>query len=1325
MKKVSLCLLFFLSWTWMLHGQTFKIFDPDRELSSSLINALFQDSYGMMWIATEEGLNRYDGNKFNVYRNITSDSTSLCSNYVNSLFETGPGELFICTRRGIQMFCPASGTFSPRITDYNGTPFIASVVQAVKRNKNEYWVIGDSIRIFTPTADGFMNGHLEKVPDNCSTLSHIHCGITDPEGNLWLSLSDRGIVRINKDNTLSHYFGLPGDPNVSSMTIGRDGLLYLGSTDHGLLRFNSSTDKFEFLSPSSGKEIKSLYVDRNGDILQATDGTGIIVYKPAENTTQTLSLGNSGVSSSKGKTHCVLRDADDNLWIGVFQTGVLMSSDITNSFAYIGSNTPTHDVIGSNCVSSIYRGEDGTLWIGTDNDGIYSLNNDYTLRSHFYNGEIAVPMCIFEDSRKNLWVGTYLHGVGTMDRNTGKMTRIQIPEQSDIPANMCFAITEDRDHNVWLGMLNSGLIKYDLDNNRAITDFPWRDQIARYIASLYYSGRTNTLYVGTYSGLEVVNNLSQPTADVIHLYQDDIVHSIDESGDGLIWVGTTNGLICYNPADGTTKRFNVTHDRHAGTVYAVRCDDRYVWMSLNSGISRLDPTDGSVAVFMVNDGLQGNEFYKNAVFKDRNGHIYFGGTKGITHFNPKEITTPGRQWTPRVIDIYSHGVPVGRETVPFVSKEIDLPHQDNSFSVEFGTRELGRPESVVFAYSIDGSQWEVLPSGTYTVNFHDLNPGKHKLAFKSIDNLVESPVETMTITVEHPWYTSPWVMAIYFIIIILLLWWTFYSYNNRMKNRAALVELQHSDQLNEARLRSYVNISHEIRTPMSLVISPLQKLLANDHDQMRQREYKLIMRNAKRVLRLIDELMDLRKIEKNQMHLNLQPTRIVPFIQDICDTFAQAVADKEISLAFLYDNQDITADIDRANFDKILMNLVSNAVKYTPKHGKITIRLRETDKNIEIRIIDTGVGIPESDRARIFERFYQVKDNKNSGTGVGLHLTKQLVTLHNGDLTVTDNPDENGTCFILTLPPASDQHISPDTAYKITKNTDISFEKNDHIHELENMKIPDYDIDPATKAKRHEAKVLIIEDDEQIRDYITEELSDMFHVESCGTAEEAMDKIFTNPPQIILSDIMLPGMSGLELTRSLKQNINTNHIPVILLSALTRDEDTMKGIAAGADAYFHKPFNIELVKGRMAALIHRYRQLKNIYEGRQEQDEHIDNVEMESADEKFMRRVMAVINSHLDDPELSVEKMAADVGVSRVHLHRKLKELTNQSPSDFIRNTRLRQAASLLKQKKFSVAEVAYATGFCNASTFSSAFKKFYGQTPSTYSGFDGEDLKK
>lgn len=535
-----------------------------------------------------------------------------------------------------------------------------------------------------------------------------------------------------------------------------------------------------------------------------------------------------------------------------------------------------------------------------------------------------------------------------------------------------------------------------------------------------------------------------------------------------------------------------------------------------------------------------------------------------------------------------------------------------------------------------------------------------------------------------------------------------------------MLEHIHAEQLNEAKLQFFINISHEIRTPMSLIISPLQKLMATDYDTERQQSYNIIYRNAERLLRLVNQLMDIRKIDKGQMQLKFQETDIVSFIQDLHYTFAYQANTKHIKLDFHSEVKELKAWIDPKNFDKVILNILSNAFKFTPENGNIQIRLctgndpnaaeKALSRYFEISIEDDGIGINETELERIFDRFYQIRNsqnNSNIGTGIGLHLTRSLVELHHGSITVENNQGTPGCRFIVRLP-LGKEHLKPE-------EIDNSAVKQDSVHITTALPTtPLIETPPKTHSKS-KYRVLIVEDDDEIRRYICQELGRDFHMQECRNGKEAFTYILKKTPDLIISDIMMPEMDGMTLCSKVKQNINTNHIPVILLTAKSREEDNLEGLSIGADAYITKPFSIEILRQSTFNLIKSRERLRNNFQGSQTQKERMQELEIESPDERLLDRIMKVINDNIANPELNVEMVAETVGISRVHLHRKLKELTNQSTRDLIRNLRLKQAATLLAKKRQSINEVAALTGFTNVAYFSTAFKELYGMTPTAY----------
>lgn len=562
--------------------------------------------------------------------------------------------------------------------------------------------------------------------------------------------------------------------------------------------------------------------------------------------------------------------------------------------------------------------------------------------------------------------------------------------------------------------------------------------------------------------------------------------------------------------------------------------------------------------------------------------------------------------------------------------------------------------------------------------------------------------------------------TIYCLTAVIITIFIIVQIRQRYRARQEMLEHIHAEQLNEAKLQFFINISHEIRTPMSLIISPLQKLMATDYDTERQQSYNIIYRNAERLLRLVNQLMDIRKIDKGQMQLKFQETDIVSFIQDLHYTFAYQANTKHIKLDFHSEVKELKAWIDPKNFDKVILNILSNAFKFTPENGNIQIRLctgndpnaaeKALSRYFEISIEDDGIGINETELERIFDRFYQIRNsqnNSNIGTGIGLHLTRSLVELHHGSITVENNQGTPGCRFIVRLP-LGKEHLKPE-------EIDNSAVKQDSVHITTALPTtPLIETSPKTHSKS-KYRVLIVEDDDEIRRYICQELGRDFHMQECRNGKEAFTYILKKTPDLIISDIMMPEMDGMTLCSKVKQNINTNHIPVILLTAKSREEDNLEGLSIGADAYITKPFSIEILRQSTFNLIKSRERLRNNFQGNQTQKERMQELEIESPDERLLDRIMKVINDNIANPELNVEMVAETVGISRVHLHRKLKELTNQSTRDLIRNLRLKQAATLLAKKRQSINEVAALTGFTNVAYFSTAFKELYGMTPTAY----------
>ena len=515
--------------------------------------------------------------------------------------------------------------------------------------------------------------------------------------------------------------------------------------------------------------------------------------------------------------------------------------------------------------------------------------------------------------------------------------------------------------------------------------------------------------------------------------------------------------------------------------------------------------------------------------------------------------------------------------------------------------------------------------------------------------------------------------------------------------------------MSEAKLRFFMNISHEIRTPMTLIVSPLTSLIKQDNDPHRRSVYETIRRNAERILALINQMMDLRKIDKGQMQMRMHETNLIGFIEDIHTLFTQQAQAKDIRFNYEHDTDVLPVWIDRNNFDKVVMNILSNAFKYTPAGGEISIRVTHDEKHATIAFYDNGEKIPEDQLEHIFERFYQSptsENNRKSGTGIGLDLTRSLVELHHGTISVHNNADGEGCEFVVTIP-LGNKHLKPE---------EMAIEKEERMpatnlldHDVETPQVVEV---PKTSNVQ---RIVIAEDDKEIREYLERELSANYTVVCCENGKEAFTEILKTVPDLVISDVMMPEMDGNTLCSKVKSNPTTSHIPVIFLTAKNRDEDQLEGLETGADAYMVKPFNMDILRRTIVNLIYTHHMLRLKYGRNDQLEQQVDEVRIQSPDDKLLERIMSTINKNINNPDLSVYSIADEVGISRVHLHRKMKELTGQTPHDFIRNIRLKQAAKLLASQNMNITEVMFACGFNNAASFSTIFKKFYGMSPREY----------
>ena len=1336
------------------YAQTGRFYTTDGGLSGSLINHFFQDSKGFMWTATEYGLNSFDGLRFANYWHVSGDSTSIKNNYVRTLFEDSRQNLLIGCIDGLMRYDRETNTFSEIPMIRAGKQVFPHVTQMQELHNGEIWMTTTGQGMFRLDEQRKQAVSVDELLRQ-SNYNFQSCFYEDSYYNLWIGTYGNGLICYMPATKEARVFKYPtlNDNNIAAIIEDKQGNLFVGTQKRGLSCYNRKKNTFTPV-PYVGNGALSVYCMAlvDGQLLVGTDGQGLKLYNPVKKQLEDYTINTAPMDFSEGKIHTILEDKDKNLWLGLFQKGIVLIPKQSNPFEYYGSKSTYYNPIGQGCVMSIFQDSNQHLWIGADNEGIYELDAEGGCLRHYQPGSSShsvanTIMCIYEDSEKNLWLGSYTRGIAKLNRKTG-VCDYSLPVDNE----KILSITEDKQKNLYIGTLGSGFYQYNLqtgslkhyESAKDETGDLKRNELVNDWINYIFCDSEGFIWLGHYKGVSCFNPLTGSFINyrqVNTLISGCVGYAIQEDYSGNIWAGTTDGLYCFNKKTEELKRFT-TADGLSNNVICGLCEDSRhdIWLSTYMGISKYDVKNNRFVNYYSGDGLQGNEFTHGAFYKDKKGKIYFGGINGVTYFSPESIGSVSKETNVWVTDFYVFNHPIHKNSLsggePVIDTSVQdanqfrLSYKDNTFSIVFSTLQYNNPEQISYQYKVDelGSQWLSTEPGVNRVTYNNLPPGQYTFQVRALNYGNYSETRTVKILITPPWYQTWWAYCVYITLAGLLVLGIVNYILSRMRHRREIMKREHAEQLNEAKLQFFINISHEIRTPMTLIINPLEKLLADKRDGELHKTYLMIYRNAQRILRLINQLMDVRKLDKGQMFMKFRETDMVGFIADLMQTFEHMARKKNIRFVFKHEMPQLKVWIDLNNFDKVLMNILSNAFKYTPDGGEVQVSL-STGRDItrrdalrdyfEIVITDSGIGIDRNKIERIFERFYQIDNDvtkSNFGTGIGLHLSRSLVQLHHGIIFAENREDAPGSRFIIRIPLGS-AHLRTDELETVDADT-VMFHTVDKpvLAKLEEeLMMEEEEPQTGTKAKTR-LRILVVEDEIEIKAYLKSELSDEYKVETCNNGKEAYDLILRDTPDLVISDVMMPEMDGLALCRKIKQNTNVNHVPIILLTAKSKPEDTLEGMETGADAYMVKPFNTELLKRTIANLIANRRLLRNKFSGAQQQEDKIEKITMKSGDEILMGKIMKVVNEHLDDPALNVEMLASEVGLSRVHVHRKLKELTNLSTRDFIKNIRLQQAATLLAQDhKLTVSEIAYATGYINLSHFSSSFREKYGMSPKEY----------
>ena len=1301
-------------------AQMGKLFDANKQLSSSFTSQVYLDNDGFIWSATRNGLNKYDGYQFRILKKENAQQTDMASNYVNCIIQDQKGLFYMGMWGALQTY-DGNKFHDVTVQSLDGQDVTCYVTCFVERKNGEIWAGTSGFGVLK--FDDSRHAHQIGGPlKDIHTVNHL---MEDDQEGLWVVDRDGGVIHLIGKTVHKYFMEEPIKSNLTRVCKDNKGNIYIGTKGFGLYRItNHQTHKVE---GTDRKQISSLYFSKKGQLIIGYDGEGVGIYDPTTGTLTDNPFYSQEVDLSKSKVLSITEDRSGNLWLGLLQKGLYMQPGVPMGFHYMGYKLGPHNKISSACVISTFIDSHGRIWIGTDKDGLYSFDSNFNLLKHYKDQFPASIMTIEEDLNGKIWIGSYREGGGWIDPTTKQYHNYPFVQSNVLSI---FDIDVDSQNNLWVATMGNGLLRLDLNTGKlksyqmkegAPTNPKMNSITNDYISQLSLAPDNKRIYVATTMG---VCCLDIATENWTNLFGKNCLNygtpvRIAREYSGVLWIGTNDGLYGYDLRSKELKHHSTENGLADNGIASIEQDKQgKLWVSTDHGLCCLDIQTMQTRNYFIDNGLQSNEFSDGASWSAPTGIMVFGGVGGITWFDPSEIQQAKWDATVELTAFSVNGDPVNSttrsgsyqvtDTAVIASHRFDLSYNDNSFAIQLSTLTYDNPEHITYIYSINNEPFVRLQPGVNEITFSHLSPGKYHFRVKAERNNIETPEREFTIIVHSPWYRTWWAYLLYLAALATAIYLYLANRRRKEQDRLKLQEHIHAEEMGEAKLRFFMNISHEIRTPMTLILTPLLSLMKEDHDPQRQGIYETIKRNAERILSLINQIMDLRKIDKGMMQMRMQETDLVAFVKDIHSLFNQQANAKHITLNYEHDSEELPVWIDRKHFDKVIVNILSNAFKFTPTGGEIGIRLSHDEQNAIIAIRDDGEKIPEEKLDKIFERFYQTPsatNDRNTGTGIGLDLTRSLVELHYGAISA-HNLDK-GCEFVVSIP-LGNAHLKPD---------EIITEKEMEASELVEINEPEMmmEDEPKYKLPNERMTLVIAEDDDEIREYLKSELSNDYDIHDCTNGRDALAEVYRCNPDIVVSDIMMPEMDGNMLCSKLKSNPTTNHIPIILLTAKNRDEDKLEGLEMGADAYIVKPFNMDILRRTIINLINERRLLRQKFGKTEQLEEQINEVKMKSPDEKLLERVMKTINKHLTNSDLCVDMIADEVGISRVHLHRKMKELTGQTPHDFIRNIRLKQAATLLATKNMNITEVVYACGFSNAASFSTMFKNVYGMSPREY----------
>jgi signal transduction histidine kinase/ligand-binding sensor domain-containing protein/DNA-binding response OmpR family regulator len=1367
--QLILVVILLMGWGKNALGQTdeyqFARYGAEKGLSHNQVNCFFKDRQGFVWVGTADGLNRFDGYSFKIFKHDPADSTTISDHHINAIFEDPEGYLWISTKKGFNIYDPATESIdrNPIKAAKRLGLIDADLSNIIKAKSGDYWISHNKSGLLKYITARkillkvkYKPAHtLNSAERNDKIISDFN---EDAQGNLWVVYDDGFLARLDANSlkvsyqssllqvknlcrSINHrvFVDQDGDPWVYVIKAGL-GVYYFDLKNNKLVAGNTASENFRL----NNNIVFAMVSGPDGRPWVGTDHGGISILDKKSGSVSTLLYNpNDPRTISQNSILSLYKDATGMIWAGTFKKGFCNYHKNIFRFSLIRHLPSSPGSLPFDDVNVFAEDRKGNVWVGSNGGGLIYYdrkNNSFRQYKNIPGDQSSlsnnVIVSLFLDKSDVLWIGTCFGGLNSFDGKTFRRYLNNLADSTTLVDDRVWEIYEDSQKRLWVGTMGKGLDQFDPVKKAFRHNHPFApNSIKSEYISAIIEDKNGDIWFGTANGIDVLKRSTGQFEHYMHQtgnagsLSSDAVSSLAQDSLSNIWVGTSEGLNLYDRSKNAFISYYTKDGLPDNSVLTIVVDKKQnLWLGTPKGLVNFQitkrsggiPKSFNVQTYNEVDGLQGRGFNENAALRLRSGELIFGGANGFTVFSPSKIEDENVDGQVVLTDfqVFNKSISPGEllngekvlQRSVALTEKIVLTHSQNVFSIEFAALNFLHPEKNHYLYTLEGfnEQWFEADNNTRKVTYTNLDPGTYvfRVKMKQGDPSTERSLE---IRILPPFWRTPWAYLLYFLAVVGALmtarWILVERERMNFKLEQERRDAQQMHELDLMKIKFFTNVSHEFRTPLTLMLTPLENLLSSiQADHSVHRQLSLVHRNARRLFNLVTQLLDFKKLEVEETAYRPERGDIVQFVREIANTFSDLSERKHIGYTFESKIGSRFSDFDQDKLSRIMYNLLSNAFKFTPENGRVTVTTGITagqhGDELEIRVADSGIGIPPEAQTKVFERFYQhaVPDHiVNQGSGIGLSITSEYVKMHGGTISVKSEAG-NGSTFIVSIPLTSG----------------ISQPATVDVEDIVSFAEPTTEITLASeKQSRNKPTLLLVEDNDEFRDYLKEVLRKDYQILEASNGKAGLEITLQSIPDLIVSDVMMPEMDGIELCRIIKTDSRISHIPVILLTAKAEEEQQLQGYQTGADAYVTKPFRLDILQIRISNLIRQRELFQQQFQQRVEIRP--SEVAVRSLDEQFISKALKVVEANMVNAEYTVEELSGEMSMNRMYLYKKILSLTGKTPVEFIRIIRIRRAASLLERSQLTIAEIAYEVGFNNPKYFAKLFKEEFKVLPTEY----------